>query len=60
MRDVRTAIDANDTAKAKASLGEVVSLIDKLASKGIIHRNAAGRYKSRLASRLAARSKAAR
>jgi ribosomal protein S20 len=27
-----------------------------MASKGIIHRNAAGRYKSRLAGRVAARS----
>jgi ribosomal protein S20 len=27
-----------------------------MASKGIIHRNAAGRYKSRLTTRLAARS----
>jgi ribosomal protein S20 len=30
-----------------------VSLIDKLAGKGIIHKNAAGRYKSRLAAKLA-------
>jgi ribosomal protein S20 len=30
-----------------------------MASKGIIHRNAAGRYKSRLATRLAGKSKAA-
>jgi len=40
-------------------LRHTISLIDKMASKGIIHRNAAGRYKSRLASRVAARSKAA-
>jgi len=39
----------------KAALKETISLIDKMASKGIIHRNAAGRYKSRLSSRLAAR-----
>ncbi len=56
LRDVRAAIDGNDKAAAKAALNEVVSLVDKMASKGIIHRNAAGRYKSRLASRLAARS----
>ena len=56
LKNVRTAIDSNDKAAAKSALREVVSLIDKLASKGIIHRNAAGRYKSRLTTRLAARS----
>ena len=55
LKNVRTAIDGNDKAAAKSALREVVSLIDKLASKGIIHRNAAGRYKSRLTTRLAAR-----
>jgi small subunit ribosomal protein S20 len=55
LKSVRSAIDGNDKAAAKAALRDVVSLVDKLASKGIIHRNAAGRYKSRLASRLAAR-----
>jgi small subunit ribosomal protein S20 len=56
LKNVRSAIDGNDKAAAKAALRDVVSLVDKLASKGIIHKNAAGRYKSRLASRLAARS----
>jgi ribosomal protein S20 len=31
-----------------------VSIIDKMSGKGIIHDNAAGRYKSRIAKRLAA------
>lgn len=56
LKNVRSAIDGNDKAAAKSALREVVSLIDKLASKGIIHKNAAGRYKSRLTTRLAARS----
>jgi small subunit ribosomal protein S20 len=56
LRDIRTAIDGNDKAAAKSGLREVVSLIDRMASKGIIHRNAASRYKSRLTTRLAARS----
>ena len=56
LKNVRTAIDGNDKAGAKAALRDVVSLIDKLANKGIIHRNAAGRYKSRLAARLASRA----
>ena len=33
-----------------------VSLIDKMSAKGIIHDNAAARYKSRLAKRFAAAS----
>ena len=56
LKNVRAAIDGNDKAAAKSALREVVSLIDKLASKGVIHKNAAGRYKSRLTTRLAARS----
>jgi small subunit ribosomal protein S20 len=56
LKNVRAAIDGNDKAAAKSALREVVSLIDKLASKGVIHKNAAGRYKSRLTMRLAARS----
>ena len=41
LKNVRSAIDGNDKAAAKAALRDVVSLVDKLASKGIIHRNAA-------------------
>ena len=48
----RRASTAGKTAEAKSSLGETVSLIDKMAGKGIIHRNAAGRYKSRLMAKL--------
>ena len=53
LRSIRTAIDAKDVTSAKASLKETVSLIDRMASKGIIHRNAASRYKSRLTTRIA-------
>jgi small subunit ribosomal protein S20 len=59
LRSIRTAIDNNDLTGARDALKQTVSLIDKMASKGIIHRNAAGRYKSRLHSRLTAKSKAA-
>ena len=54
LKSIRTALDTKDLKAAKAALGETTSLIDKMASKGIIHRNAAGRYKSRLASRIGA------
>ena len=56
LKSVRTAIDGKDKAAAKTALKETVSLIDKMASKGVIHRNAAARYKSRLHGRLEARS----
>ena len=56
LKNVRTAIEGNDLAAAKTALKQTISLIDRMAAKGIIHRNAAGRYKSRLSSRLSARS----
>ena len=55
LKNIRTAIDGNDLGAAKTALKDTISLIDKMASKGIIHRNAAGRYKSRLTTRIAAR-----
>ena len=59
LKSIRTAIDGNDLAAAKSALKQTISLIDKMASKGIIHRNAAGRYKSRITKRITAKSKAA-
>jgi small subunit ribosomal protein S20 len=54
LKDIRAAIDAGETEKAKALLGRMFSVIDKMAGKGVIHDNAAGRYKSRLVKRLSA------
>ena len=59
LKSVRAAIDGNDLAGAKNALKQTISLIDRMASKGIIHKNAAGRYKSRLTRRLASKPKAA-
>ena len=56
LKTIRAAIDGNDLAGAKTSLKQTISLIDKMASKGIIHRNAAGRYKSRLTTRIASKA----
>ena len=53
LKSIRTAIDGKDLSAAKSALKQTISLIDKMASKGIIHRNAAGRYKSRLTTRIA-------
>src|SRR5438874_13454741 len=54
LKSIRTAVDGNDLTAAKSALKQTISLIDRMASKGIIHRNAASRYKSRLAPPLAA------
>lgn len=59
LRSIRIAIDGNDLAAARSALKETISFIDKMTSKGVIHRNAASRYKSRLTTRIAAKSKAA-
>jgi small subunit ribosomal protein S20 len=59
LKSIRTAVDGNDLTGAKNALKQTISLIDRMASKGIIHRNAAGRYKSRLATRIAAKSRPA-
>ena len=59
LRSIRTSLDKNDVPGAKSALKDTVSLIDRMASKGIIHRNAAGRYKSRISARLTAKSKTA-
>ena len=52
LKAIRVSLDAKDVSGAKAALSQTVSIVDKMATKGIIHRNTAGRYKSRLASRM--------
>lgn len=58
LRDIRSAIDSGDPAKVKDALRETISLVDKMAGKKVIHRNAAARYKSRLAKRVSKRTAA--
>ena len=53
LKAIRASLDAKDLDGARTALNATVSLVDKMASKGIIHRNKAGRYKSRLSARLA-------
>jgi small subunit ribosomal protein S20 len=59
LRDIRAAIDAGDPAQVKDALRNTISLVDKMAGKRLIHKNTAGRYKSRLAQRVAKKSAAA-
>ena len=58
LKAARVAADGGDAAIAEKLRG-TVALIDKLAGKGIIHANAAARYKSRLSRRAASASAAA-
>jgi small subunit ribosomal protein S20 len=48
LRAIRALIDQDEFAKAKTELKGTVSLIDRMVTKGAIHKNAAARYKSRL------------
>ena len=57
LKAIRATLDAKDVDGAKAALSATVSIVDKMATNGIIHRNTAGRYKSRLASHLERASK---
>ncbi len=52
LKAIRAALDAKDVDAASKALSKTVSLVDKMATKGIIHKNTAGRYKSRLVTRL--------
>ena len=49
LKAIRAKLDEKDVEGAKAALSATVSIVDKMAKTGIIHRNTAGRYKSRLA-----------
>lgn len=59
LKSIRAAINQNDLDSAKKALRDTISLIDRMAGKGLIHKNAAARYKSRIATRLSSKSKAA-
>jgi small subunit ribosomal protein S20 len=52
LKAIRASLDAKDLDGAKSALRATVSIVDKMATKGIIHRNTAGRYKSRLTARM--------
>jgi small subunit ribosomal protein S20 len=49
LKSIRTAITAGKKDDARKAMSQTFSIVDKMAAKGIIHDNAAGRYKSRLA-----------
>jgi small subunit ribosomal protein S20 len=51
-RDVKKAVEKKDQKKALELLPKAYKEIDKAAKMNVIHKNAAGRYKSRLATKV--------
>ncbi len=54
VKTLRRLLDAKDAAKAQSALPETFSLIDRAARWGMIKKNTAARYKSRLQARVRA------
>ena len=52
IKKLRGALSGSDANQTKALLPETISTIDKAVQKGVLHRNAAARYKSRLTVRV--------
>jgi small subunit ribosomal protein S20 len=52
LKSIRKSLDDKNVDGAKTALKSMQSLVDKMATKGIIHKNTASRYKSRLAARI--------
>ena len=54
LRQLRETIAKGDKAAAEQSYRATVSALDKAIQKGVIHKNTAARYKSRLSARVRA------
>ena len=54
IKKVIAAIESKDAEAARAAYGAAVPVIDRMADKGIIHKNKAARHKRRLNSRIKA------
>jgi small subunit ribosomal protein S20 len=48
IKKLRTALDAGNSEDVQKVLPDAISVIDKSVQKGVMHKNAAARYKSRL------------
>ncbi len=53
LREIRETLAKGDKAAAEKTYRETVSALDKAIQKGVIHKNTAARYKSRLSVRVA-------
>ena len=58
IKKLRQAVDTKNTDEAQKLMPGTISLIDLMVKKGLIHKNAGSRYKSRLTRQLAASAKA--
>ena len=56
IKRVHGAVETNNAEAAGAALAQAVPIIDKMVSKGIMHKNQAARQKSRLNKRVKALS----
>lgn len=54
IKKVDTAIAGGDKDQAQQALAQAMPVIDRVADKGIIHKNKAARHKSRLSARIKA------
>lgn len=54
LKKVVTAIESGDQEAAKAAYGAAIPVLDRMADKGIFHKNKAARHKSRLNARIKA------
>lgn len=54
LKRVDAAILAGDAEAAKTAFGEAVPVLDRIADKGIFHKNKAARHKSRLNAKIKA------
>ena len=54
IKKVIAAVSSNDSETAKSALVQAIPVIDKMVSKGILHKNQAARYKSRLSEKVKA------
>lgn len=54
LRSLRTALTSGDAATLDTTFQATVSVLDKSVQKGVLHKNTASRYKSRLAARVKA------
>lgn len=54
LKRVLAAIESRDVNKAKEEYKAAISIADRLVNKGLVHKNKAARYKSRLNKRIAA------
>ena len=52
IKKLRAALSGSDKDQLKTLLPETISTIDKAVQKGVLHKNAAARHKSRLTSRV--------